>query len=1083
MKKTVLCGRSEAGKMCVARNVKRMRDIIACGVLWSLCTGLSIGTARAQDVPVTEVVTNGTVITFNVKGGDTLQYDELLTDSTTALHKYGYGTLVITNNNQSYTGPTTIHAGILKMCHQCALGLPEGGSDQAATGHPITVEDGAQLYTEQPCVNQSFRHIPRRAVLSGSGPDGTGALVCNGISSASWANNDSWMYYIELAADATVRTVKFRYGLNNTDLKGHTLMIDGDGTIAFTGLQNKSAGTLHLKRWTTVQNPMTCAGGADGRFLVDGNQLNFWSGDHQLVWTTVFTNNASASANGTWTSGGRNTLQGPVVFAGPTAFYQQNATADHSFKITGPISGPGKMTVSGTRLEVVLNNTANTFTGQVAIASGVLRAETPQTLPDYDQTSKVTLSSGSATLRLPVGEGGWDAASYNAAVSAVTYASDGGGRVLAWTDAGVTTEWDAATAFSGPFLAHSGAGSLSFAGTVPNDASTKIQNWGGTLTLTGNRTRYMKNLRAIAGTLILDDAGTLYSWDMNENAAGAWHRVGGLGSSTIDGLVLTAPTRLVMKSGSTIIGPMAYSGKVGVSLFIGERGKQGAIFEIQKGAVFTNKVTVGYDVSEKGAVHQFGGEVYNTTDGGHDTYLGRAQDSYGYYGLYGGHYALRNWFGLGHDIASTGVFEQRGGVCEFASMCVGRGGWSSFLMAGGEVRGSVLTVGNQFYGHPGGGGMATFTMAGGDAYMTLSGSLALNERTNDFTSVANLNAGVIETPKIEWSTRYLTNRKDKNNTHTYLNFNGGTWKATQDTTAPFGVGDSLVERVTVFPGGIGVDTAGKNVTLNSGLQRPEGRGVASITLPSDMDKTGYVGSPDVRITGGGGTGATAFALYNPQTLSVTGVVVTCAGWGYTSAPTVMIPSGDRTTNTTFTAVLTAADQTAGGITKKGAGTLTLACTNQLDGTTVVQAGTLAVADAEALPLAADLTLGAGAVLDNTCGTLLTFTPATLTGLGGELKGANLTVGSTWMLPADDLATNAVMTLNGALSFADGAVVSVSGEASLATKTHVLVRTTGGITGMPDLDLTTLNNDKYWQLARDGNNLALIYAAGTLIMLR
>jgi hypothetical protein len=37
--------------------------------------------------------------------------------------------------------------------------------------------------------------------------------------------------------------------------------------------------------------------------------------------------------------------------------------------------------------------------------------------------------------------------------------------------------------------------------------------------------------------------------------------------------------------------------------------------------------------------------------------------------------------------------------------------------------------------------------------------------------------------------------------------------------------------------------------------------------------------------------------------------------------------------------------------------------------------------------------------------------------------------------------------------------------------------------MPDLDLTTLNNDKYWQLARDGNNLALIYAAGTLIMLR
>lgn len=1082
MKRTALCGRSEAGKMCVARNVKRMRDIIACGVLWSLCTGLSIGTARAQDVPVTEVVTNGTVITFNVKEGDTLQYDELLTDSTTALHKYGYGTLVITNNNQSYTGPTTIHAGILKMCHQCALGLPEGGSDQAATGHPITVEDGAQLYTEQPCVGQSFRHIPRRTVLSGNGPDGTGALVCNGISSASWANNDSWMYYIELAADATIRVLKFRYGFNNTDLKGHTLTVDGTGALAFTGLQNKSVGTLHVKRNTDIQNPMTCAGGPEGQLLVDGGQLLFYSGNHQIPWTTVFTNGASVKARQTWTSAGKNILTGPVVFAGPTTFLAASAVENHSFKISGPVSGPGNMIVEGGRLEVVLDNAGNTFTGQVTIKSGVLRAETPQALPGYDQTPKVTLNSGSATLRLPVGEGGWDAASYNAAVSAVTYASDGGGRVLAWTDAGVTTAWD--LAFTAPTLAHGGAGSLSFVDTLPTDTLTRIQNWSGTFMLTGNQTRYVKRFQAVAGTLVLDHAGILYSWDENENSSGAWYQVGGLNGSTSDGMTLTEPTRLVMKDGSTIIGPMAYSGGPGVSLFIGERGKQGAIFEIQEGAVFTNKVTVGYEVSEKGAVHQFGGEVYNTTDGGHDTYLGRAQDSYGYYGLYGGHYALRNWFGLGHDIASTGVFEQRGGVCEFASMCVGRGGWSSFLMAGGEVRGSVLTVGNQFYGNPGGGGMATFTMAGGDAYMTLSGSLALNERTNDFTSVANLNAGVIETPKIEWSTRYLTNRKDKNNTHTYLNFNGGTWKATQDTTAPFGVGDSLVERVTVFPGGIGVDTAGKNVTLNSGLLRPEGRGVASITLPSDMDKTGYVGSPDVRITGGGGTGATAFALYNPQTLSVTGVVVTCAGWGYTSAPTVMIPSGDRTTNTTFTAVLTETDQTAGGITKKGAGTLTLACTNQLDGPTVVQAGTLAVADAEALPLAADLTLGAGAVLDNTCGTLLTFTPATLTGLGGELKGANLTVGSTWMLPADDLATNAVMTLNGALSFADGAVVSVSGEASLlATKTHVLVRTTGGITGMPDLDLTTLNNDKYWQLARDGNNLALIYAAGTLMMLR
>lgn len=1078
MRKTVLCGKPEAGDMHKKQSVRRVQKTMVRGALWTLCAGLCAGTARAQ------VATNGTEITFTVASGQTLQYDERLTDATTALHKYGDGTLVITNNNSSYTGPTTIHEGILKMCHPNALGLPMGGIANIAAGHPITVAAGAQLYTYQPFTGGGGEHIPRRVVLAGTGPDGKGALVCHDSTSTGGALNDRWIRYIELAADASVwltaqGSATPRYGLMNTDLKGHTLTFSGTGSLLPYNFI-KSVGTFHFKNvpYTDFLN-VSFPGGAEGRMVVDGGILRFY-GTPVVPWTTVFTNGASVHPYQTWTAAGKNTLAGPVILAGPTTFGQYNASQDNSLRVTGAISGPGKMTVNGSKLEVVLE-AANTFTGQVIIQSGSLRAATPQALPGYDQASRITLNSGSATLRLPAGEGGWDATSFNAAVSAATYMD--GGRVLAWTDAGVAAAWDAAPAFTGPILAHGGAGSLSFDGALPDDASTRIQNWGGTFTLTGNQTRYVKYLSVYAGTLVLDQAGTLYSWGAGQPPASEWYRVGGLWASALDGMTLTAPTRLVMKSGSAFIGPIAYSGQAGTTLSIGESGRQGAIFEIQEGAVFTNKLSAGIGTAEKGAVHQFGGEVYNTTINGHDTYLGQGKDSYGYYGLYGGHYAFRTWFGLGHDVASTGIFEQQGGVCEFESMCVGRGGWSSFLMAGGEVRGGVLTVGNQFYGNPGGGGVATFTMAGGDAYMTLSGSLALNERTNDFTSVANLNAGVIETPKIEWSTRYLTNRKDKNNTHTYLNFNGGTWKATQDTTAPFGVGDSLVERVTVFPGGIGVDTAGKNVTLNSGLRRPTGRGIASITLPADMDKTGYIGSPDVRITGGGGTGATAFALYDPQALSITGVVVTCAGWDYTSAPTVTIPSGNRTATNTFAAVLTAAEQTAGGITKKGAGTLTLACTNQLDGTTVVQAGTLAVADAEALPLAADLTLAAGAVLDNTCGTLLTFTPATLTGLGGELKGANLTVGSTWMLPADDLVTNAVMTLNGALSFADGAVVSVSGEASLATKTHVLVRTTGGITGMPDLDLTTLNNDKYWQLARDGNNLALIYAAGTLMMLR
>jgi hypothetical protein len=50
----------------------------------------------------------------------------------------------------------------------------------------------------------------------------------------------------------------------------------------------------------------------------------------------------------------------------------------------------------------------------------------------------------------------------------------------------------------------------------------------------------------------------------------------------------------------------------------------------------------------------------------------------------------------------------------------------------------------------------------------------------------------------------------------------------------------------------------------------------------------YSIAPNVEITGGGGSGATAIATINPSTGSITNVVVTNPGSGYTSAPTITI---------------------------------------------------------------------------------------------------------------------------------------------------------------------------------------------------
>ena len=90
-----------------------------------------------------------------------------------------------------------------------------------------------------------------------------------------------------------------------------------------------------------------------------------------------------------------------------------------------------------------------------------------------------------------------------------------------------------------------------------------------------------------------------------------------------------------------------------------------------------------------------------------------------------------------------------------------------------------------------------------------------------------------------------------------------------------------------FTGGAVIDTNGKSVTVASSLLAPTGSGVSSLSLGSGG--SGYIGAPYVEITGGGGTGATGYAVIdtNPASATygqVTNVVLTNPGVNYTSTP-------------------------------------------------------------------------------------------------------------------------------------------------------------------------------------------------------
>ena len=162
----------------------------------------------------------------------------------------------------------------------------------------------------------------------------------------------------------------------------------------------------------------------------------------------------------------------------------------------------------------------------------------------------------------------------------------------------------------------------------------------------------------------------------------------------------------------------------------------------------------------------------------------------------------------------------------------------------------------------------------------------------------------------------------------YLN-NGKIQAAT--STANFMEG---LDAAIIGPGGATIDTNGNNVTINQLLNAPSGSGVT--TIPIMDGGSGYVGQPIVQIIGDG-FGASAVA--NLTDGVVTSITITNPGVNYTTA-TVTLWGGGETTPASLDVPTLGANVTTGGLTKIGAGTLTLTGDGDYGGATNVNAGTL-----------------------------------------------------------------------------------------------------------------------------------------------
>ena len=248
------------------------------------------------------------------------------------------------------------------------------------------------------------------------------------------------------------------------------------------------------------------------------------------------------------------------------------------------------------------------------------------------------------------------------------------------------------------------------------------------------------------------------------------------------------------------------------------------------------------------------------------------------------------------------------------------------------------------------------------------------------------------------------------------------------------------------------------------LEKPYGLGIQSVALPAEVLATTatnlFIGPTRPVVDNLSRHGRTTDLLldFDDRTRRVTGVIVNARGFGFTSAPTVTFEKGDASATWSCTPTMVDFDDPSfahGGLTKRGAGKLTLTRANTYGGATRLEGGTLMFSHRLGYP-GGDLELPAAAV-------------------------SALTASSDPLLMAHTLA------------FAAGKGVRVTEADTLDDETFGRVKTVATfatpLTAVPSLTLVARDgtpiSSQLWKLSLADGGMALKFgpARGTVIILR
>ncbi|MBC7783957.1 MAG: autotransporter-associated beta strand repeat-containing protein [Burkholderiales bacterium] len=371
----------------------------------------------------------------------------------------------------------------------------------------------------------------------------------------------------------------------------------------------------------------------------------------------------------------------------------------------------------------------------------------------------------------------------------------------------------------------------------------------------------------------------------------------------------------------------------------------GATFGANGGAdQFISGIVIGGNSTGAGTVKLSPGGTMNVA---RQMALGSGTGGYAAYSQTGGTATVGSFLAVGFN-NDRSVLNVGGGSLTVGTnlITIAAGGTGAIGVAnisGGTVTstattGYAPTIGGIFVGENGSG---TLNVSG-TALMTLSGWGLRVAPNAGATGTVNLLGGTVTTTSVS-----------KGAGSGIVNFNGGTLKA-KAASANFISG---LNSAYVHSGGATIDDGGFAVTIAQPLIAPTGNGVSSAGLT--FAGGGFIDTPIVQITGNG-TGASAIANVDAGG-NLTGITITNPGIGYTSPPTFALLGGGNGNTGAIGGSATLVPNTGGGLTKQGAGTLTLTGLNTYSGATNVLAGKLVTTNA--IKNGAALSLSGNAVLE------------------------------------------------------------------------------------------------------------------------